>query len=80
MGYRVTTLGSRLFDTSVEARTDPRGKPYYWICGEVVHLNEQGTDVQGIMDGYVTLTPLTMDNTAYRACDALKDMVEKINR
>lgn len=79
-GYRVTTLGSRLFDTSVEVRTDPRGKPYYWICGEVVHLNEQGTDVQGIMDGYVTLTPLTMDNTAYRACDALKDMVEKINR
>jgi len=79
-GYRVTTLGSRLFDTYVEVRTDPRGKPYYWICGDVIHLNEEGTDVSGIQDGYVTITPLTMDNTAYSACDALKNMVEKINR
>ena len=74
-GYRVTTLGSRLFDTSVEMRTDPRGKPYYWICGDVVHLNEKGTDVEAIQDGFVSITPLTMDNTAYSACDALHDLV-----
>ena len=74
-GYRVTTLGSRLFDTSVEMRMDPRGKPYYWICGDVIHLNEKGTDVEAIQDGFVSITPLTMDNTAYTACNALQDLV-----
>jgi 5'-nucleotidase len=74
-GYRVTTLGSRLFDTSVEMRMDPRGKPYYWICGDVIHLDEKGTDVEAIQDGFVSITPLTMDNTAYTACSALHDLV-----
>lgn len=77
-GYLVTTLGSRLFDTSVETRTDPRGKPYYWICGNVIHLNEEGSDVKAVDEGYVSITPLTMDNTAYRACAELKKMVERI--
>lgn len=74
-GYRVTTLGSHLFDTSVEMRMDPRGKPYYWICGEVVKTDEEGTDVKALNDGYVTITPLTLDNTAYTACSALQDLV-----
>ncbi len=78
-GYRVTTLASRLFNTSVETRTDPRGKPYHWICGEIIRMDEAGTDVKAMSDGYVSITPLTMDNTAYAACDELKEMVEGLS-
>lgn len=78
-GYRVTTLGSRLFNTSVEKRTDPRGKPYYWICGDIMHISEKNTDAVALQNGFVSVTPLTMDNTAYASCRELQTMVEKLD-
>jgi len=77
-GYKTTTLGSQLFDTSVETRLDPRGKPYHWICGGQIRLNEEGTDVQAISEGYVSVTPLTLDNTAYKATKELTSILGKI--
>lgn len=75
-GYRSTILGTRLFDTSVEKRLDPRGKPYYWICGKPIYIEEKNSDVTALREGFVSITPLTMDNTAYKACDDLKKMIE----
>ncbi|HJJ46980.1 MAG TPA: 5'/3'-nucleotidase SurE [Methanocorpusculum sp.] len=76
-GYRATILGSRLFNTTVETRIDPRGKPYHWICGEEIFLDEEGTDVKAVQSGYVSITPLTMDNTAYKSCVTLESMLQK---
>ena len=36
-GDELTTLGTRLFDSYVEKRIDPRGKPDYWIHGDVIY-------------------------------------------
>ncbi|MDO5845932.1 MAG: 5'/3'-nucleotidase SurE [Methanocorpusculum sp.] len=77
-GYRVTTLGSRLFNTSVERRLDPRGEPYYWICGDILCLTEKNTDAVAVQDGFVSVTPLTLDNTAYASCEKLDEMVKKL--
>jgi 5'-nucleotidase len=77
-GYRVTTLGSRLFNTSVEMRTDPRGKPYYWICGEPIYIVEKNSDVTALRNGYVTVTPLTLDTTAYAACGSLTEIMSDL--
>ncbi|MDO5844780.1 MAG: 5'/3'-nucleotidase SurE [Methanocorpusculum sp.] len=75
-GYRSTILGTRLFDTSVEKRLDPRGKPYYWICGKPIYIEEENSDVTALREGYVSVTPLTMDNTAYKACKELEKMID----
>jgi 5'-nucleotidase len=78
-GYEVTVLGERLFETSVEKRIDPRGKPYYWINGELIYIPEEHSDVTAIRRNRVSVTPLTMDNTAFKACNELKKMIGDIN-
>ena len=74
-GYEVTILGERLFETSVETRIDPRGKPYYWINGDLIYVPEEHSDVTALRNNKVSVTPLTLDNTAHRSCAELKSMI-----
>jgi 5'-nucleotidase len=54
--------------TSVTERVDPRHRPYYWI---EEGLNEwephDRSDYQAVRDGYISITPLQPDMTAYDA-------------
>lgn len=60
-----TRLSRKLFRTDVEERHDPRGRPYYWIAGDLVPFGEEGTDVHVVAQkGNVSITPLTLDSTA----------------
>ena len=71
-GYEVTRLAHKLFHTGVEKRLDPRGRPYFWINGPLVEDAEEGTDVHAIRKGNISITPITLDCTAYKACDVTK--------
>lgn len=71
-GYEVTRLAHKLFHTGVEKRLDPRGRPYFWINGPLVEDAEEGTDVHAIRKGNVSITPITLDCTSYKACEATK--------
>ncbi len=66
-GVRVTRLGTRIYRDSLVEKTDPRGKAYYWIGGlEPVWKREEGTDFQAVEEGYVSVTPLSLDLTDYK--------------
>ena len=55
-------------DDGLDERSDPRGKPYYWIDGDApTGVPERGTDVGALAEGFVSVTPLQLDLTAYRA-------------
>jgi 5'-nucleotidase len=72
-GFMITRQGLRLYRDALDARVDPRGKPYYWIGGEFpLGVNEEGTDYGAIKAGYVSITPLQLDLTAWEAMDKLK--------
>lgn len=61
----VTRLARKIFKTSVQERFDPRGRPYYWIDGELIYSDADGTDVQAVyQEKKVSITPLTLDSTA----------------
>lgn len=61
----VTRLARKIFITGVEERLDPRGRPYYWINGEIIRDAEEGTDVKAIMKkGCISVTPIALDSTA----------------
>ncbi len=61
----ITRLARKIFVTGVEERFDPRGRPYYWINGELIRDAEEGTDVKAVMkNGHISVTPLTLDSTA----------------
>ena len=64
-GIRVTRLGNRHRAESVICTEDPRGQPIYWIGppGSQQDAGE-GTDFSAIEQGYVSITPLTIDMTA----------------
>jgi len=71
-GYEVTRLAGKLFETGVERRLDPRGRPYFWINGPLIEDAGEGTDVHAIRKGNISLTPITLDCTALAATDELR--------
>jgi len=61
----ITRLARKIFRTGVEERFDPRGRPYYWINGELIRDSDIGTDVKAVMkNNHISITPLTLDSTA----------------
>jgi 5'-nucleotidase len=72
-GYEVTRLARKLFVTGVEERSDPRGRPYFWINGPLIEDAEEGTDVHSIRKGNISVTPITLDCTAFAADKELKE-------
>jgi len=67
-GIALTRQGLRVYHSRLDERTDPRNKPYYWIGGDApTGVPERGTDVGALAEGFVSVTPLQLDLTAYRA-------------
>lgn len=65
-GFQITRQGLRLYRDALVVRDDPRGVPYYWIGGEFPHgVPEVGTDYGALKEGFVSITPLQLDMTAY---------------
>ena len=72
-GTMITRQGLRVYRDALDERIDPRGKPYYWIGGEApTGVDEPGTDFGALTQGYVSITPLQLDLTNYKAMDVLK--------
>ena len=73
-GYMITRQGLRLYRDALDARRDPRGRPYYWIGGDFpIGVDEPGTDYGALKAGFVSITPLQLDLTAREAMDAMKN-------
>ncbi len=71
-GYRITRQGLRVYRGRLDRRQDPRNKPYYWIGGDApIGIPEKGTDVGALEEGYVSITPLQLDMTAYNILTSL---------
>lgn len=72
-GIRPTRMGRRRYGESVVEKIDPRGRPYFWIGGAHIDTHEDGSDLTTVAEGYVSVTPLHLDLTAYRALDELAE-------
>ena len=64
-GHRVCGMGKRVYEDRVEFREDPWGRPYYWQGGVVVMDPDvqPGTDVEAVSQGFVSITPVSLDWT-----------------
>jgi 5'-nucleotidase len=73
-GVRITRQGWSVYRDQLVERRDPRGRPYYWIGGEVPigRHEEEGTDFWALAQGYVSITPLRPDLTARDALPELE--------
>ena len=77
-GTRICKMGlGDWIDEWVECE-DPRGGKYFWMAGNYESYNpdDEGTDTWALNHGYVAITPITLDQTAYGAFDRLnKELV-----
>jgi 5'-nucleotidase len=72
-GVNITRLGRRVYRDELVARSDPRGRPYYWIGGNPPSgVADSGTDIWAIANGYVSITPVSLDMTAYHFREDLR--------
>jgi 5'-nucleotidase len=72
-GVRVTRQGDSAYEELFDVRSDPKGVPYYWAAGSYRMSDvEEGTDALALDRGYVSVTPVTFDLTAYEWLEELK--------
>ena len=78
-GIRVTRLGCRHPAEAVIVEQDPRGRPIYWIGPPGASQDAgEGTDFAAVEAGYVSITPLQIDITAYRHMDGLQEWIREL--
>jgi 5'-nucleotidase len=76
-GYRVTSQGKRKLGDELLERIDPRGRPYVWIGGlRIDETHQEGSDLQAVAQGYVSITPIHMDMTHRPSFERLRQALE----
>lgn len=72
-GFRMTRMGKVKYQDGYDARSCPRGKPYYWLLGEQEILDRSpDTDIMAVRDGFISITPLGAELTDFVALDFVK--------
>ena len=73
-GFRVTVQAKRNHITTVGERRDPRGQSYFWIEeGQNEWEPHDRSDYQAVRDGYISVTPLQPDLTAYSVIPSVEE-------
>jgi len=73
-GVAITRQGKRRYEGRVERRDDPRGRPYYWLGGEIIEDSDGvGSDGEAVMHGKVSITPIHLNLTATHFADTLRE-------
>ena len=67
-GTKITKQGKLVYDNGIQEISDPRGKECYWIGGGEPQWKRGGdTDLDAIHKGYISITPVHLDLTNYKA-------------
>ncbi len=75
-GFKVCTLGRRIYESQIVPSVDPRGRPYYWIGGggsEFVDM--PGSDCVLLDQNFVTLSVLQPDHVHPEANSAISGTI-----
>ena len=72
-GVEIARQGKQIYEEAVVQKQDPRGRTYYWIGGQLTSWEpEPDTDYAAVSQGLVSITPVHLDLTDYRAMDVLR--------
>jgi len=75
-GYEATRLGHRHRAEPVVRTEDPRGRPIYWVGPAGAEQDAgPGTDFHAVRNGKVSITPIHVDLTQYRALDKVSSWI-----
>jgi 5'-nucleotidase len=66
-GLRITKLGSRHYENFIEPGRGPLHSHYTIGGRDPVWREDDGSDIAAVRMGYVSITPLDLDQTHYKA-------------
>ncbi len=75
-GALITRQGLTSTTLSFERRTNPEGKIYFWSIYRPFERDSEGTDVAAFNRGYISITPLQIDQTDTDAIKPLRRAIE----
>ena len=71
--FMSTRLGQRDYINAFQSRTDDDGRAYFRIGGTIYDIDAgEGTDIHAVNQGFVSVTPLTLDTADYEALIELR--------
>lgn len=78
-GFQATRLGNRHKSEPVVRAQDPRGRRIYWVGPAGAEQDAgPGTDFFAVRNGYVSVTPLTVDLTRYSALNSVQEWLHQL--
>ncbi|WP_444998379.1 5'/3'-nucleotidase SurE [Aliikangiella sp. IMCC44359] len=78
-GYKLTRLGCRHRADTIVPGEDPRGETVYWLGPPSKPQDVgEGTDFDAVINGFVSITPLVIDFTAYQSLNSVKEWMSKL--
>ncbi|HEX9760013.1 MAG TPA: 5'/3'-nucleotidase SurE [Candidatus Acidoferrales bacterium] len=76
-GVKVTRLSVTPNHENYERRASPRGRPYFWSRWRPLDDDAEGTDVWAFARGYIAVTPMIVDVTAYKEMESFRGLEQK---
>lgn len=66
-GIKICKAGKRVYNFKAHSNVNPRGIEYYWLAAaNLDYEDEKKSDIALLKKGYVTITPIMLDLTAYK--------------
>ncbi|MFH2034887.1 MAG: 5'/3'-nucleotidase SurE [Candidatus Zixiibacteriota bacterium] len=72
--YAFTLPGQRVYNDIIIKKTDPRGKDYYWIAGDCVWRDIEGSDHEAVSSGKVSISPLKVNFADFAEFERIKQI------
>jgi len=78
---KITYAGYRVYSNEAEIHRNPRGEEHYWLGLHPLNFRaregESGmSDYEAIRDGYISITPIMLDLTAYKSMQTLQEWLD----
>ncbi|MDA8163074.1 MAG: 5'/3'-nucleotidase SurE [Desulfobacteraceae bacterium] len=71
-GFKITRQAVAMLDEQFDRRVDPRGNIYYWQSDvSVSYFEDDNTDILALKNGFISITPIHFDLTAYNMLNKL---------
>jgi len=74
-GIKITHAGNKEYNNDAQLHRNPRGEEYYWLGIHILNWRpskERTCDLSAIEDGFVSISPIKLDMSAYEDIDRLK--------
>ncbi len=78
-GVQVTRLGKRIYKDVVDKKMDENGEWHLILSGEMCSVAMEGSDTEAVEAGFISVTPMHLDLTAYEDIDELFEDLQELD-